>query len=396
MPFYDPPGDGISVCLNRWVVSWMLPFMKILVSACACLLGWSGCLAAEVRLERVPEKGLQPQVARGPDGTVHLVCLTGNPSASEVLYRSRKVGGEWSSAVTVNHLPHTAVAMGTIRGSQIAVGPEGTVHVVWNGPGANGVPASLFYTRLSCGAVDGFEPQRDLRGNTRALDGGASVATDAAGGVFILWHGSLPESPPGEDQRRIFLARSVDQGRTFGAVEEVQAGVSGVCACCSLKAFVAPSGEWLALYRAARRVDQRDVTLLRSRDGGRTFESSTVGPWALGACPMSSMALAGSGAATRGVWEAEGLIATALFGSGTTPAPLTLGPGRHPALAVNRRGETLVSWSEGTGWQRGGQLRWRLLDASGRPGEVTGSAPGMPVWGSSAVFVEGDDFVVLY
>lgn len=233
-------------------------------------------------------------------------------------------------------------------------------------------------------------------GNTRALDGGASVAADSEGGVFILWHGTLPESPPGDDQRRIFRVRSMDQGRSFGAVEEVRAGVTGDCACCSLKAFGAPSGEWLALCRATRRLDQRDVTLLRSRDGGRTFESSTVGPWALGACPMSSMALAGSGAATRGAWEAEGRIETALFGSGTTPGPLPLGTGRHPALAVNRGGETLVSWSEGTGWQRGGQLRWSLLDASGRPGEATGSAPGMPVWGSSAVIVEGDNFVVLY
>ncbi|MCC6882012.1 MAG: hypothetical protein IT576_07665 [Verrucomicrobiales bacterium] len=125
MPYFDPPGDGIGVCLNRWVVSWMLPFMKILGSAFAFLLGWSGCLAAEVRLERVPGKGLQPQVARSPDGTVHLVCLTGNPAGSEVLYRCRNDGGVWSEPLTVNHLPHTAVAVGTIRGGPDSGGARG-------------------------------------------------------------------------------------------------------------------------------------------------------------------------------------------------------------------------------------------------------------------------------
>ena len=28
--------------------------------------------------------------------------------------------------------------------------------------------------------------------------------------------------------------------------------------------------------------------------------------------------------------------------------------GKHPVLATNPSGETLLAWTEGTGWQRGG------------------------------------------
>ena len=361
-----------------------------------CLFSLSLAQAASVRTERVPEHGVQPQVIADGSGALHLVYLKGEPGGADVRYAMRlATQSTWGAAITVNSEANTAVAMGTIRGAQIALGKDGTVHVVWNGPGAKDKPSALFYSRKEPGKT-AFEPQRNLRADTKALDGGASIAAGPGGEVFIIWHGAPNEAAPGEQNRVVFMLKSTDNGRTFTSPQITNPDTGGVCACCSLKSFVAPSGELFTLYRAARRMDQRDVTLMTSKDGGSSFQTRIVGPWATSTCPMSSMSLINQGAKTRGAWEAEGKVYTSLLDSASEAQSVIEGRTRHPALAVNNRGETLVSWSVGTGWQKGGSLGWKVLDASGKPTSQQGSAGGVPVWGCTAAYAQGAEFVVMF
>jgi len=350
----------------------------------------------EVQLERVPENGVQPQIATTRDGMLHLVYLIGNPSGGDVRYVSKKAGASaWSVPRTINSTPATAVAMGTIRGAQIAVGKDDSLHVVWNGPGGKNQPAPLFYTR-SLNRGGAFDQQRDLRAGTKGLDGGASIAASAKGEVFIVWHGAPVDAEPGEINRRVFVLKSTDNGGTFAKPKIANGDDPGVCACCSLKTFVSPSGELLTLYRAARSMGQRDITLMSSKDGGATFQHRNVGPWAINACPMSSASVIAAGTQTRAAWEAEGRVYTALLDDTSAALAVSEDKSRHPALAVNGRGETLVTWSIGTGWQKGGQLAWMVLDATGKPTAERGMKAGVPVWGFSTAYAEGEKFVILY
>ena len=350
----------------------------------------------EVLLERVPEGGVQPQVVTTSDGTLHLVYLIGNPGGGDVRYATKKAGAtEWSTPRTINSTPATAVALGTIRGAQIAVGKDDSLHVVWNGPGGKDQPSPLLYTRsLNRGAA--FAKQRDLRANTKGLDGGASIAASAKGDVFVVWHGAPAEATPGEINRRVFILKSIDNGNTFAAPKIANGDDPGVCACCSLKTFVSPTGELLTLYRAARSMAQRDITFMSSTDGGTTFHHRTIGPWAISACPMSSASVIAAGPKARAAWEAEGRVYTSLLDEKSTALAVSGEQARHPALAVNAGGETLVSWSVGTGWQKGGQLAWVVLDAAGQPTANRGTKTGVPVWGFSTAYVAGDHFVLLY
>lgn len=352
--------------------------------------------AEEVLFERVPEGGVQPQVAATSDGTLHLVYLKGDPRGGDVRHVMKKKGASgWSAPATLNSTPATAVAAGTIRGAQIAVGRNDSLHVVWNGPGGKDQPAPLYYSRSLDGGAT-FEKQRDLRAGTQALDGGASVAASARGEVFVVWHGAPAGAAPGEIHRRVFILKSSDNGGTFSQPAIGNADDPGVCACCSLKAFVSPGGELLTLYRAARSPAQRDITLMTSRDGGVTFQHRNVGPWAINACPMSSASVVAAGTQTRAAWEAEGRVYTSVLDDRSEALAVSPDKARHPALAVNTRGETLVTWSEGTGWQKGGQLGWVVLDSAGRATGQRGSRPGVPVWGFSAAYAEGERFVILY
>src|SRR6266566_866925 len=72
---------------------------------------------------RVPDGGIQPQAAVDDHGTVHLIYFRGDPSHGDVFYvRSTDGGTTFSPAIQVNHQPGSAIATGSVRGAQIAVG----------------------------------------------------------------------------------------------------------------------------------------------------------------------------------------------------------------------------------------------------------------------------------
>lgn len=195
----------------------MNPAFRLPLILSLCL---SHSLAA-VRVEDVPEKGVQPEVATDGNGIVHLVYLRGDAKASEVRYTFRKPGEPWQKSQTVNSRPGSAVALGSIRGPQLTLGQGGAVHVLWNGTDSEKTGRSpLWYARRAANGAD-FAPQQDLLGEATALDGGASMASDAKGRVFVVWHGNAAGVKPEESQRLIFLRVSSDDGSTFKEAEPV-------------------------------------------------------------------------------------------------------------------------------------------------------------------------------
>jgi hypothetical protein len=204
--------------------------MKRLMSVTALLLGLSVVPpsawaegAGKVKLERVPHGGIQPQVAVDAKGTIHLIYFKGTPAAGDVFYvRSAKAAGKFSKPIRVNSQRGSAIATGNIRGAHLALGRKGRVHVAWNGSGkaepkAPGKANPMLYARLNDSGT-AFEPQRNLMGFAGVLDGGGSVAADGAGNVYVTWH-SPPRDARGEGTRRVWVAHSSDDGKTFAAAK---------------------------------------------------------------------------------------------------------------------------------------------------------------------------------
>ena len=360
---------------------------------------------AAIQFQRLPTGGMQPQTATDASHTVHLLWLGGEPKAADVFYQKLPEGRAGSDApLRVNSQPGSAIAIGTIRGAQFALGRQGRVHVVWNGSGG-ALPkpadsAPLLYSRLD-DAGKSFEPQRNLITRTTDLDGGGTLAADAAGNVFALWHAGTPGTKTTEDKRRVFVTRSGDDGRTF-ATEAPVTDASGACGCCGMRALADADGNLFALFRGARDGVHRETTLLSSRDHGVTFAVSPLQDWETGSCPMSSTALGVTARGMLAAWETKGKIffgpTVPVSNEAIAPEAVTTGPGaKHPALATNARGETLLVWTEGTGWQRGGELAWQVFDAASKPTAEHGRKPGVPVWSYAAAFARPDgDFVIVY
>ncbi len=361
-----------------------------------------------VVVSRVPHGGVQPEVVVDRAGVIHLVYLAGTPAAADVFYtHSSDRGGTFATPVRVNSQPGSAIAVGTIRGAQLALDAEGRVHVVWNGSGSAepkppvragqkaGMP--LLYARSAPGGAR-FEPQRNLMTATRHLDGGSSVAAGPDGAVLVAWHGNAIDGPEGEEARRVWLARSVDHGATFSAEVPISPVTTGVCGCCGLRMTASPHGVDV-LYRAATAMIHRDVHALHSADGGRTFDAQAVDAWEIGACPMSSMAIVPGQTAIH-AWEHDGQVAfRAGSAAATSPAaaavPAPAERRKHPRLAVDAAGRVLMAWAVGTGWNKGGSVAWQVFADGVALGRID-TREGLAVWSFPAVVAVGDGFVVLY
>lgn len=386
---------------NRALISDARAFPLAILAVLGLAIAQAG---AVVSIERLPESGLQPQAIAAPDGTVHLIYLAGDAKASDILYRRRATDGGWSDPLKVNSQPGSAVAIGTIRGPQLALGRNGRAHVVWNGsqsPTPKPVNGSspLLYARLDDDGR-GFSSQRDLIGRTHELDGGGSVAADAEGRVFVVWHAS-PAGSKGETNRTVFLALSTDDGGSFAPERAISPVGMGACGCCGLTAFANARGDAFVLFRTARTMMQRDMALLVSSDRGGSFRESFSHPWSVGMCPMSSANIASADNGTWAAWETAGRVQFARFSDADwKPQPRAFGAlkgAKHPRVAVNGNGETLLVWTEGTGWQRGGSFAWQVLDAKGEPTAERGKREGIPAWSYATAYAKpGGEFVILH
>lgn len=362
--------------------------------------------APQVKLLRTPDGGIQPQTALDSRGVLHMIYFSGDAAAGNIEYVHRAPGAKaFSKPLRVNSQPDSALAVGTVRGPQMAVGQDGRVDVVWFGsskakPRGPDGSTPLLFSRLNASGT-AFTPQRNLVRYAKGLDGGLSVAADRKGDVYVVWHAM--GKTPGEANRRVYLARSTDNGRTFAREVPVSPAALGACGCCGMRAFVDRSGAVFVLYRAAAEAIHRNMTLLVSTDRGRTFRSQEVSAWKLNACPMSTAYLGEGGDRVLAAWEKAGEV----YFDTINPATLKLSssvaaPGqsksrKHPAVAANSRGQVLLAWTEGTGWKQGGSLAWQLFSRSGQPLGAIGHAPGVPIWGLPSVYTRPDgNFTIVY
>ena len=362
------------------------------------------CVEGAVRFDRVPDAGIQPQVIR-ENGELHLLYFKGDAMGGDVYYATRSDGeAEFSKAIKVNQRAGSVIAAGTMRGPQMALGANGTVHVVWmGGNGAEKVSVGgtsvtpLLYTRLA-ETRNRFEPERNILTHIAGLDGGQTVAADAKGNVYVIWHGAAP-GVESEEERGLYVARSADGGKKFAREEQAKVPKRGACACCGIRAQIDASGALHVLFRAAEAGVNRSELWLKSKDEGKSFEIVQEDPWKTATCPASSASFDLRSAAQVGAWETDGRVAGAVRNGGKM---VKLQPGgdtkqKHPNAAANARGEVLLTWVEEAGWGTAGTLVAQEFGSDGKPKGEKVRKKELPAWSFGAVYAEKDgDFVVLY
>jgi len=381
-------------------------FILLIISAGV----WALAGPPKVEIFHVPDGGIQPQAMIDGKGILHLVYYKGDATAGDMFYVRQEPGSEqFSAPIKVNSVPGSAIATGTIRSEQIALGRNGRLHVAWN-PSPKSSVKGMQYARLS-DAGDAFEDQKTVTSEHFGLDGGGSLAADDSGNVYVVWH--APEMEKGDEgNRRVWVARSIDDGKTFAPESAASNPNTGACGCCGLKAFAdARSGNLFILFRTARDNEMlqrvhRDMVMLVSADHAKTFSTQMLSKMTLNACIMSSESLVEGATGPVGAWESSpghvswGEIEPQALSMGRIlEAPATNGNKRkHPAIAQNHDGFVLLAWAEGVEWGKGGDIAWQVLRGAGRQNVYArGLEKGLPVWSRPAAVTRGDGtFVVIY
>jgi hypothetical protein len=385
----------------------LMPFLTLLLLAKIFAASFASAAetSTQIHVLRTPDNGIQPQAVIDSKGAVHLVYFKGEPGAGDIFYVRREPGQSgFSKPIRVNTQSRTAMALGTIRGAQLAVGKNGRVHLVWDGMGQGAAVASparqpLFYTRLNDAGM-AFEPERNVISYAYGLDGGSSVAADNDGNVYVTWHAAQAGNTNGESGRAVFAARSNDEGKTFRREEPAISKPTGACACCGMRAFADSNGDLFAVYRAAYEMTNRDETLLISRDKGVSFEIAYSHHWNIGTCPMSSASISESSGRILAGAETHGRVFFIRLDAKTGKVSLPVSPetqAKHPVVVGNSRGEVLLAWAEDTGWNKGGSVAWQLYDREDKPLSAKGRGEGLPTWSLPTAFVESSgDFSIVY
>jgi hypothetical protein len=82
---------------------------------------------------------------------------------------------------------------------------------------------------------------------------------------------------------------------------------------------------------------------------------------------------------------------------GAPRSPLAAPKKKHPVAVANSTGETLLVWTEGTGWAKGGSVAWQRFDRDGNALGPKQKASGVPVWSLPTAFARKDGaFEVIY
>jgi hypothetical protein len=272
-------------------------------------------------------------------GHLLLIYLKGDPSSADIYYVRKPPGtGEFSRPIRVNSEPGSAIAIGSVRGPQLAIGRNGRVHVGWMGAHPEGPKkvTPMLYARLN-DAKTAFEPQRNVMQFATGLDGGASVAAHELGNVYVVWHAN-PQGN-GEAHRRVWVARSSDDGKTGDPCRSADGRKTD--GCLRVLRDTGSHGRKGGTVCALSGGNGRDSMILRvSQDHGRHFEASRVAKWELNACPMSTHFITRTRSGILIAWETAGQVFYAGVTGTDTISQVAAPPG--PGVTVS------ILWSLAT------------------------------------------------
>ncbi len=195
-----------------------------------------------------------------------------------------------------------------------------------------------------------FEPQRNVIRTRYGVGAGSSIAADDKGNVYIFWHagarGMASLSGPGI--RRVYVARSGDEGKTFAQENALfeKPRAFGACICCTLRAGVDAQGQVYVVFRGATATD-RNSYLVVSRNHASSFVLVLTHPMPTRAraCPESRAAIAIGDGGVYAAWRTKRKVYVSHLESGTSKASWTASAPestqfqKSPSLATNARGE---------------------------------------------------------
>ena len=347
-----------------------------------------------VQIIRAPDKALVPDVVVDAKGVLHMVYGLG---ADAWYVRSTDNGATFSSRVRVNLTGEVELRMGE-RGPKLAVGSDGSIHVVWADRWSPGTECRVRYSRSTNGGSS-FEPAMQIS-PMPGVDG-ATITADGEGNVLAFWHVFDPPQEEVPNGHWIYLSRSTDNGASFAAAERVKiANVKDLaCSMCMMRARIGGDGNVYLAFRSAEN-NIRDFYVLRSRKTENRFTALRVNRdnWELKSCPMCGpeLTLDGQDRAFC-AFMSRHCVYWSTLAAGDATFSLHVGtPANeqdeiYPSAVANRKGEVLLLWQVGPMSVTGrATVKWAIYRQDGTFTQQQGTV-GVSDSGTKATAFSGTD-----
>jgi hypothetical protein len=238
--------------------------------------------------------------------------------------------------------------LGAESGPQLAANGKGSVYVVWAAGTRPAAPSAAGGGHSEGGGHGGrqrltnqaiylarsVDDGRTFAAPVRVSDGPdtperrfPTVAVDESGVVHVAWLDKRHETKERPGFSRVYVTRSTDGGRTFTPnVDATRGQPNSICHCCKLALAVVPRQGVFVAYRNEVD-DQRDIFLVRSQGTGAWSAPAAIEAtnWVLPACPMNGPAFSVDVAGNlHAVWSTGGQVAQKPLLAGTSPSRMKL------------------------------------------------------------------------
>lgn len=275
--------------------------------------------SAPQRLSAANTDAAEPAVAAAEDGGIYVAWVEhqGKKQADVMLARLDAGGNQAFQPVRVNPREGSASAW---RGDppSIVAAKDGTIYIAWTARSAAEGHATDIFLSTSRDGGKSFEPPVKVNDDkAQVVHGMHSMAVDERGRIFLAWldersvnmydeNGKLDEHKM-EANREVYVASSVDNGRTFSQNRLV---AREACPCCKTAITASADGRLYVAWRQVLPGNYRHIAVSSSGDAGQTFSEPVIASddrWMIAGCPVSGPALVtANDNALRVLWYSAG------------------------------------------------------------------------------------------
>ncbi|HUO34722.1 MAG TPA: sialidase family protein [Candidatus Acidoferrum sp.] len=246
-----------------------------------------------------------PRLAVDTAGGLHLFAVYNQDFKSRLGLVISENGGDTLTPPIVP-ISEAGVSIGS-HGEQSpgAAMTRSGIYALWQEQGTDGLLKIMSARSLTWGESFDKPVQVSDKG-AHAYRGFPSIGVAPNGDIYAVWLDERDVTNPGQDTSSVYLARSTDQGATFG--QNVRVGEQ-TCPCCRPTLAFGANGEVFVAWRRVFAGEIRNMVVSTSRDGGSTFaEPVTVHDdgWKINGCPDSGPSLAESNGSLWIAWTTAG------------------------------------------------------------------------------------------
>ncbi|HSK64847.1 MAG TPA: sialidase family protein, partial [Pyrinomonadaceae bacterium] len=307
----------------KQIIVWGLLISLLFVTGCGRFAAdashASSATFQPVQLSAPEVDAAEPVTATAPGGGFYVAWVNhvGHHQADVMLARFDNEGAPAGSAVRVNPEVGNATAW---RGDPPSVAvTDRAVYVLWTARiEVEGKKGTDLY--LSTSADQGKTFATAVKVNDDNLPGAHgmhSLAVSREGRIYVAWlderniRAPKPSKHAGghhmESNRELFVASSIDGGKTFSTNRKIAADA---CPCCKTALAVSAEGTIYASWRQVLPGNFRHIAVARSTDGAANFSAPVIvsdDKWMLQGCPVSGPSLSTDpNGALKVVWYAAG------------------------------------------------------------------------------------------